>query len=157
MTSVGLLPSPGVGAAGALRVRIANDAWLSARGLYLPPARMPDDTFGMTMFAAGLGACFEPFGSDRIAGIGCGHVMGGGLRPLDASVPMRDGAKGFAAASLSAGARARVAGPLVVEGTLETMVPFGRPTFLTGTCPASGFQQPFATVAFSLGAGVTIP
>jgi len=157
MTSVGLLPAPGPGFSGALRVRLAPELWLSGRGLLLAPARMPDDTFSMSMLGGGAGACWEPGGSDRVAAITCAHVLGGSLRVQDASVAMRDGSKGFAAASISGGARARIGGPVVVEATLEGVVPFAHPTFVTATCPPTGFQQPFAAVAFTLGAGVSIP
>ncbi|MBS2016466.1 MAG: hypothetical protein JST00_26510 [Deltaproteobacteria bacterium] len=157
VTSVGLLPSPGPGVAGALRVRLAPELWISARAMHLLPARMPGDEFAMSMTTGGAGACWEPLGSDRVAAIACAHVMAGTLAVLDASVPMRDGDKGFAGATLSGGARARVAGPVAVEATLEGVVPFAHPTFLTASCPIAGFQQPFASVAFSLGAGVSIP
>ena len=157
MTSVGLLPAPGPGVSGALRIRLAPELWLSGRGLLLLPARMPDDTFSMSMLGGGAGACWEPGGSDRVAAIACAHVLGGSLRVEDASVAMRDGSKGFAAASVSGGARARIGGPVVVEATLEGIVPFAHPAFVTATCPATGFQQPFAAVAFTLGAGVSIP
>ena len=157
MTSVGLLPAPGPGFSGVLRVRLAPELWLSARGLLLAPARMPDDTFSMSMFGGGAGACWEPGGSDRVAAITCAHVLGGSLRVQDASVAMRDGSKGFAAASISGGARARIGGPVMIEATLEGIVPFAHPTFVTATCPPTGFQQPFAAVAFALGVGVSIP
>lgn len=157
-TAIGLLPAPGPGIGGALRVRLAPELWLSARGLYMSPARMPDDTFAMSLAGGGAGACWEPGGSDRVAAIACGHVLGGALAVSDPRVPMREaGSKGFAAATISGGARARVGGPVVVEATLEGIVPFAHPTILTATCPASGFQQPFAAVAFTLGAGVSIP
>ena len=77
---------------------------------------------------------------------------------VHADVPMRNGgAKPFGAAVLSAGARARVVGPLMLEGAVEAAVPFAHPTFLTETCPSTGFEQPFAALALVLGAAVSIP
>jgi hypothetical protein len=102
--------------------------------------------------------CLEPFGSPTVTAVGCAHVIGGSLAVTGANVPMRNGgAKPFGAAVLSAGARARVVGPLSLEGAVEAAVPFGHPTFLTETCPSSGFEQPFAALALVLGAGVSIP
>jgi hypothetical protein len=158
IATLGLLPRASTGGAANVRLRIADAIWLSARGLFLPEARMPNDAFGMTLVAGGAGVCLEPFGSSSVAAVGCAHVVGGSLAVVDAGVPMRNGgAKPFGAATLSAGARARVAGPLTLEGAVEASVPFTHPTFLTETCPSSGFEQPFSAVALVFGAGVSIP
>lgn len=158
MSTVGLLPRASTGGNAAARVRITEGVWLSARGFFLPEARMPNDAFGMTLVAGGAGACVEPFGSKAIAAVGCAHAVLGSLAVVDAGVPMRNGgAKPFGAALVSAGVRARVAGPLTVEGAVEAAVPFAHPTFLTETCPSTGFQQPFAALALVLGVGVSIP
>lgn len=157
-TSVGLLPRPAAGVGADARVRVAEAVWISARALYLPPAAMPDDTFAARLWAAGAGACWEPFASARAAAFGCAHVLGGALAVSSSTVAMRDGgAKAFVAAAASVGARVRVVGPVIAFGAVETVLPFSHPTLLTATCPASGFQQPFAALAPSLGAGVSIP
>jgi hypothetical protein len=67
------------------------------------------------------------------------------------------GTKPFGAAAISAGARTRVVGPLVVEGGIEAIAPFAHPTFLTTTCPPEGFQQPFSALSLMFAAGVSIP
>lgn len=158
ISTVGLLPRAATGGAASARVRVTEMVWLSARGLFLPEARMSNDTFGMTLAAGGLGACLEPFGSRSVTAVGCAHVIGGSLAVVGAGVPMRDsGSKAFGAALVSAGVRARVIGPLAVEGAVEAAVPFAHPTFVTDVCPATGFQQPFAALAVLLGAGVSIP
>jgi hypothetical protein len=158
LTSIGLLPSASAGGGGSARVRVAEGVWLSARGLFLPETRMPNDAFGMTLVAGGAGACVEPFGSNGVAAVGCAHVMAGSLAAVSPKLPLANGgAKPFGAATLSAGARARIAGPVTLEGAIEAAAPFAHPTFVTEVCPVSGFQQPFVALALVLGAGVTIP
>jgi hypothetical protein len=157
-TQVGLLPAASLGVGGAARVRLTERSWLSARGFYLPEARMANDAFGMTLAGGGAGACVEPIGTRSVAGVGCAHVLAGSLAVTSPHVAMDNGgAKPFGAASVSVGARARVLGPVVVEGAAEATVPFAHPTFLASTCPPTGFQQPFAAVALVFAAGVSIP
>jgi hypothetical protein len=62
----------------------------------------------------------------------------------------------YLGASLSAGARVRVAGPLTLEGAIDGHLPFTRPTFLAGTCPPTGFEPPFAALAVWIGAGISL-
>lgn len=159
LTSVGLLPRPGLGVGAGVRARVSEVTWLSARGLWLPDADMPDRTFAMRLLAGGAGACVEPrLGSAAVKAVGCAHIVVGALDVTRTTVAMASsGGSVFSAASLSAGARARVAGPLTIEGGVEGVLPFSHPTFLTAICPASGFQQPFAALVVALGAGVSIP
>jgi len=158
IATLGMLPRASSGAAASARVRVGEALWLSARGLHLPESRMPNDTFGLTLTAGGAGACLEPFGAGSVAASLCTHIIAGSLAVVGASVPLRNGGgTAFGAAVLSAGARARVAGPLTLEGAVEANVPFAHPTFLTETCPASGFQQPLAALTLGFGIGVSIP
>jgi len=158
MSAVGLLPRAGIGVGLHARVRASGPVWISARGFYLPEARMPDERFGMTLGAGGLGVCVEPLGSGRVAAVGCAHALAGSLAVTGATVGMASSTRElFGGASLSAGARARVAGSLTVEGSAEATVPFAHPSFVTDICPPTGFQQPFAALALLIGAGVSIP
>ncbi len=158
MTAVGLLPSTSAGVGANVRARVAGRTWISARGTFLPEARMSNDAFGMTLGAGALGACVEPTSSHDVAAALCAHASLGSLAVSSASVPMQyGGAKLFAAGTLSLGARARLVGPVTVNGDLAAYVPFAHPTFLTATCPASGFQQPFLALALGFGIGVSIP
>lgn len=157
-TQLGLLPSASLGAGGAARVRVTDRAWVSARGFFLPEARMGNDAFGMTLAGGGAGMCIEPFGARNVTALGCAHVLAGSLAVVSRNAPMANGGmKPFGAGALAAGARARVLGPVVVEGAVEATVPFAHPTFLTATCPSVGFQQPFAALALVFAAGVSIP
>ena len=157
-TQLGLLPSASLGAGGTARLRVAGHTWVSARGFFLPESTMADNSFGMTLAGGGAGVCVEPFGARGVAAVGCAHVLAGSLAVVSRNVPMGNGGvKPFGAGALSAGARARVLGPVVVEGAIEATVPFAHPTFLTATCPSVGFQQPFAAVALVFSAGVSIP
>lgn len=158
MTSFALLPRPASGAALAARLRVTDAVWLSARGFHLPAVETQDEAFALGLSGAGAGACVEPFGGASWAANGCAHFMGGALSAADVATPLRDDrSQAFLGASLGASARGRLIGPLVLEGSIESMVPFRHPTFVTATCPGTGFQQPFATLALSLGVGVSIP
>lgn len=158
MTSFALLPRPASGVALAGRLRVTESVWLSARGFHLPAVQTQDEAFALGLSGGGAGACVEPLGGASWAVNGCAHVMGGALSVSDVATPLRDDrTQAFLAASLGAGARGRLVGPLVLEGSVESMVPFRHPTFVTATCPGTGFQQPFATLALSLGVGVSIP
>lgn len=157
-TQLGLLPSASLGAGGGARLRVTDRAWVSARGFFLPETRMVNGAFGMTLAGGGAGMCFEPIGTRGVATVGCAHVLAGSLAVVSRNVPMANGGmKPFGAGALSAGARARVLGPVVVEGAVEATVPFAHPTFLTATCPSVGFQQPFVALALVFAAGVSIP
>ena len=102
--------------------------------------------------------CLEPFGARSVTAVGCAHVLAGSLAVVSRNAPMANGGmKPFGAGALSAGARARLLGPVVLEGAVEATVPFAHPTFLTATCPSVGFQQPFAALALVFAAGVSIP
>lgn len=158
MTSFALLPRPASGAALAARLRVTEAVWLSARGFHLPAVQTQDEAFALGLLGGGAGGCVEPFGGVSWAVNGCAHVMAGALSVSDIATPLRDDrSQAFVGASLGAGARGRLVGPLVLEGSIESMVPFRHPTFVTATCPGTGFQQPFATLALSLGVGVSIP
>ncbi len=158
VTQLGLLASASSGAGGHARLRVADHVWVGARGLFLPEARMPNDAFGTTLAAGGLGACAEPFGWTNVAASGCAHVLAGSLAAVSPNVSMANGgAKPFGAGALSANVRTRVVGPLVLEGAVEAIVPFGHPALLTATCPSAGFQQPFAALLLGFGVGVSIP
>jgi hypothetical protein len=157
LTTVGLLPRPAAGAGVGARVRVSESTWLSARGFVLPGASMPNDSFALNLIAGGPGACVEPFGSTSVAMTGCAHVLLGSFDVTKTSVDMtNDKAEFFSAMSLSAGARARVAGPLHLEGAIDAQLPFTRPTWLTTTCPPTGFEPAFVALAVWLGAGISI-
>jgi hypothetical protein len=158
LTSLGLLPRPAAGVGLAARARISERAWIGARSFWLPGATMPNETFALSLFAAGPGACVEPFGSTTVMAVGCAHVVGGAFEVTTTSVDMKSArAEAYIAANLSAGARARVHGPIHLEGALDAQLPFTRPTYLTTTCPPTGFEPPFVALALWFGAGVSIP
>jgi hypothetical protein len=158
LTSVGLLPRAAAGVGGEGRIRISERAWIAARGFLLPSATMPDDAFEMRLVAGGGGGCVEPLGGTAWALPLCGHVLVGSLSVTNASRPMASGReKAWAALALGAGVRARAVGPVIVDGRLEALFPSGHPTFLTGDCPASGFQEPFAAFVVAAGAGLALP
>ncbi|MBX3185764.1 MAG: hypothetical protein KF819_02065 [Labilithrix sp.] len=157
-TALGLLPSPSPGVGLAARARVSESIWASARGVFFPRAPMPDDLFAMSLVAGGAGACVEPFATRGVAAVGCAHLLVGSLATTSSNVMMREGgAKPWVAAALAAGARARVAGPLVLEGSVEADLPLSQPTFVAETCPPAGFRQPFAALVVALGVGVSIP
>jgi hypothetical protein len=157
LTSIGLLPRPAAGIGAALRGRITESVWISARGFWLPEAAMPNDAFAMNLVAAGPGVCFEPFGSANVTAVGCGHVFGGAFGVTTVNALMQSRApEAYVAASLSAGARARIAGPLQLEGAVDGQIPFTRPTYLTQACPITGFEPPFAALALWLGVGASL-
>jgi hypothetical protein len=156
-TTVGLLPRPAPGAGLSARVRIADRAWLSARGFALPQAAMPNERFALRLFAGGAGACVEPWTKGAAAAVGCGHLLVGSFEVVDAQERMLSPTAAlYLAASLSAGARVRVVGPFTLEGAVDAQLPFTRPTFLAATCPPTGFEPPFAALAVWLGAGVSV-
>ena len=156
LTSVGLLPRPAAGAGVAGRARLGESVWISARGLWLPEATMPNGSFGLGLLAAGAGACVEPFGTTAVSAVGCAHVLGGAFEVTRTSADMQDdAARAYVAAALSAGARARIAGPVHLEGAVDAHVPFTRPTYLTTTCPPTGFEPAFVALALWLGAGIS--
>lgn len=158
MSSLGLLPQPTAGVGAQARIRMTERTWLSARGMWFPEARMPNDAFGMRFFGGGAGVCVDPTKLGAAAIDLCAHLLGGLLDVTTASVAMAgDDAKGFFGASLSAGARVRVAGPVTAGGGVEGILPFAHPTWLTAPCPQSGFSQPLAALALSLGVGLSIP
>jgi hypothetical protein len=156
LTSIGLLPRPSAGAGLAVRARLAGTTWLSARGIWQPEGTMPNDAFAMRALAAGAGICSEPFASGNAALVGCGHLVAGELAVTTTSSPLMSSRSDvYLAASLSAGARARIRGPLSVEAMVDAHLPFTRPTFLAATCPPTGFEPPFVAVLAWLGAGVS--
>lgn len=155
METLGLLPSAGVGVGGSARLRLGG-VWPSARVMFLPEARMPNDAFAVRLFAAGLGACVEPLGSAVWTLTACSHVLAGASssRSLRDTL-VADGSQAYVAASFAGGARARVVGPWTLEAGLETQVPLSRAYYVTTACPPTGFKQPFATMALSVGTGVS--
>lgn len=156
LTSLGLLPRPGSGAGLMLRARIAENVWLSARGLGLPAAAMPNDDFAVNLLAGGAGACIEPFGSRSVAAVGCAHLVAGSFDVTRAKVLMTNaGVEPYLGASLSAGVRGRLYGPIHLEGAVDGQLPFIRPTYLASTCPVRGFEPSFAALALWLGAGMS--
>jgi hypothetical protein len=158
LTAIGLLPRPAAGAGIAVRGRVSEVMWLSARGMWLPEGTMPNDAFALSLLAGGAGACVEPFSSPAVSAVGCGHLLAGSLDVARASIPMEsERAKAYVAASLSFGARARLVGPIHFEALADAHLPFTRPTFLTAACPQVGFEPPFVALAAWLGAGVSIP
>ena len=158
LTSVGLLPRPSAGVGISGRVRLTRSVWLSGRGLWLPEGTMPDDSFALGLKAGGAGACVEPFGSRSVRAVGCAHLVAGAYSVLPREVPvLESGARPYAAATLSAGARLRVAGAVHVEGVLDAHLPFVRPTYVTAACPEVGFEPPFMALALWVGAGIAIP
>ncbi len=157
LTTVGLLPRAAPGFGAGARVRVAERVWISARGFALPYASMPNDAFAMRLFAGGAGACVEPAGTKDVALVGCGHLLAGSFEVRDATDPLLGpSAALYLGASLAAGVRARIAGPLSVEGGIDGQFPFTRPTFLAATCPPTGFEPPFAALALWLGAGISL-
>ncbi len=157
LSALGLQPRASAGAGASARVRIGDATFVSARGFHLPGAAMPNDAFSLRLVAGGAGACVEP-ASSRIASVfGCAHAMFGSWDVTEASVPMQGRTAAFyAAASVAAGARAKVAGPVHVEAVVDGQVPLTRPTFLTAPCPPTGFEPPFIALALWVGAGVSI-
>ena len=157
LTSIGLLPRPAAGGGAAVRVRVSDTVWISARGFWLPEASMPNDSFTMRLLAGGAGACIEPIGTTHVAAAGCGHVVPGSFDVTKANVGMRSTEpEAYVAATLSAGVRARLYGPIHLEGAADAQMPFTRPTYLTTTCPPTGFEPPFVALALWLGAGVSV-
>jgi hypothetical protein len=157
LTTVGLLPRPGAGVGLAGRVRVAERVWLSARGFVLPSTSMPNDAFSLALSGGGLGACVEPFGSRSVTAVGCAHVIGGAYAPTRDNVDLQNAKnEPYVAATLSAGARARVWGPIHLEGAVDGHLPFARPTYLATTCPPTGFEPPFMALALWFGAGISI-
>ncbi len=157
LTAIGLLPRPAAGAGGSARVRISESLWASARGFYLPKGSMPNDEFALNLYGLGPGLCAEPFGSSKVAAVGCAHAIFGAYDVTRANALLKNaGAEAYVGASLFAGARARVAGPLHLEGGLDAQIPFVRPTYLTDACPPVGFEPPFTALALWLGAGLSI-
>ncbi len=157
LSSLGLLPRPAAGATLGIRGRVSDAVWISGRGFWLPGATMPNDAFSLRLYGGGAGACVEPFGSATVAAVGCGHLVAGVFEVPTHAVPLQSrDPELYLAATLSAGARARVYGPLHVEGALDAHVPFGPPTYLTAACPPTGFSPPFMALALWLGAGVSV-
>jgi hypothetical protein len=157
VTSIGLLPRPSAGAAASARVRVSEVLWASARGFWLPSGAMPNDEFSLRLFGAGPGVCAEPIGSTSVAAVGCAHVILGAYDVVRAAVPLRSGgAEAYVAGSLFAGARAKIAGPLHLEGGVDAQIPFVRPTYVTQACPPVGFEPPFTALALWLGAGISL-
>jgi len=157
LTTVGLLPRPAAGVGVGARVRVSEAAWLSARGFVLPGASMPNETFGLNLITGGPGVCVEPFGSNSVALAACGHVVAGAWNTTKTSVDFPSKTdEVYVAATLSAGARARIVGPLHLDGAVDAHLPFTRPTFLTTTCPPTGFEPAFVALAVWLGAGISI-
>lgn len=157
LTSIGLLPRPAPGVGLLARVRISESAWISTRGFVLPEASMPNDAFALRLRGVGAGACVEPFGAVRVSAVGCAHLVGGLFDVTQRNTLMKSAdPEPYAAAVLSAGARAQVHGPFHVEGGLDAHLPFVRPTYLTDRCPPTGFEPPFMALALWLGAGISI-
>ena len=158
LTSIGILPRPSAGLGVSGRVRLTRLVSLSARGLWLPEGTMPDGSFALGLKAAGAGACIEPFGSRTVRAVGCAHLVGGAYSVMPRELPVLEGSsRAYVAATVSAGARLRVAGPMHLEAALDAHVPFVRPTYVTAACPEVGFQAPFVALAMWLGAGISIP
>lgn len=157
LATLGLVPSPSTGVGASARVRVASRTWLAARGFWVPRAAMFNDSFAVQLFAGGAGLCNEPFATQSVAAVFCGHVLAGSLDVVNARSALADaGSAFFAAAALSGGARARVAGPLHVEGLVEAQIPFNRATFVTTDCPPVGFQPAFAALVVGFGVGASI-
>lgn len=157
LTTVGLLPRPAAGAGIGARVRVSDSVWVSGRAFWLPEAPMPNGAFDMNVAAAAAGACAEPVGTEGVVGTLCAHLLAGAFGVTKAHVDMGNTApEPYVAATVSVGARARVVGPLQIEGALDGQLPLTRPTYLTTTCPPSGFQPPFMALALWLGAAIAI-
>ena len=117
---------------------------------------MPNQDFSLALLAGGLGACVEPFGTGSVAAVGCGHLMGGAFDVTTAQVGMKStAAEAYVAGALVAGVRARVYGPIHLEGAVDAQVPFVRPTYVTTECPPTGFEPPFVALALWFGAGAS--
>lgn len=87
----------------------------------------------------------------------CAHLLGGAFGVTRANVAMKSRRpEVYVAASLSAGARVRVLGPLHLEGAFEAQIPFVRPTYVTAVCPPTGFEPAFMALTFWLGVGMSI-
>jgi hypothetical protein len=119
---------------------------------------MPNEAFALSLATGALGACIEPFSSMNVSAVTCGHVAAGLFDVVREDVPLESSrAKAYVAATVSAGARIKLSGPLHLEGALDAHVPFTRPTFLTAACPPTGFEPPFIALAAWVGGGVSIP
>jgi hypothetical protein len=119
---------------------------------------MPNDSFALQLLAAGAGACTELLtpGPRGFVPFLCGHVMAGSWGVSKASVDLPDPQDHlYMAATASLLARVRIVGPLHAEAALDGQLPFTRPTWITTTCPATGFEPAFAALALSLGIGVS--
>lgn len=156
LSSLGVLPRPAAGGGLAARVRVTSALWLSTRGYWFPEASMPGDDFSLRLLAAGAGACVEPLAGRAAAALLCGHLVGGSYDVRHATVGMADRSPAtYLAASLSVGGRARVLGPIHLEGSIDAQLPLVRPTFVTTECPPRGFEPAFVAVAMWLGGGVS--
>lgn len=157
VTTLGLLPRPAVGVAGSARVRVSRAVWLSGRGYFLPGASMPDETFALDLVSAGAGACLEPFGSGSVAMVACAHAMIGSFSVTKRLVELTDRSPSlYVGGALSGGARARIVGPLHLEGAISAELPLIRPTYVTTACPRTGFEPAFVALSVWLGAGISI-
>lgn len=158
ISAIGLLPRPSAGPGFAMRARVSESLWLSLRGFWLPEGAMPNGTFALSMGAGAAGACAEPFSSTTISAVTCGHLAVGMFDVVREDVPLESNrVRPYVAASVSAGARFKIAGPMHVEAALDAQIPFTRPTFVTAACPPTGFEPPFLALAAWIGGGVSIP
>jgi hypothetical protein len=131
--------------------------------MYLPETPNPDGSgfaFGLT--AAWLGVCAQPWRAPRAAFAVCAKSLLGGIHAVVPGpyTPVHPGERLWAAASLSAGLRVRVIGPLLAEVGGELLVPITRTRFASHDAQsgdATVFQEKSVGIMGFAGLGASIP
>jgi hypothetical protein len=151
-----VLPRASAGVALAAEVPLYRILDGTAGVLYFPEVEgRPDFAFGLT--AAWLGACASPRLSTNVALSLCGKVVLGAIHAVvEVLEPVQPGDRFWASGGLSAGLRARIAGPLALEIGAELDLPVTREAFVVGGESSPAFQEGAVAGVGFLGLGVTI-
>jgi hypothetical protein len=158
LVAVGVLPVAGAGAALSAQGPVDRTFQGTAGVLYLPEVRTPSGGFAFGLTAGWLGVCAQPWTQGRIALAICGTILFGALHSVVFALdPIQPGDTLWSSASLSIGARVRIAGPLIAEVGAEALFPFTREQFLVKGAGTPAFQEGSVGGFGFGGLGVSIP
>lgn len=159
LVAPGVLPSTAGGLAFSTEAPSDQPIHGSAGLMYLPEAPTPDHfAFGLT--AAWLGVCAQPWRTPRAAFTLCATSLLGAIHAVVPAgyTPVNPGERIWAAASLSAGLRVRLIGPLLAELGGQLLVPIPRTSFtIAHSSGPPEFREQAAGIMGFAGLGVSIP
>jgi hypothetical protein len=160
LVAAGVLPGAAPGAAMSAEGPVERTFQATAGMLYLPEVRTASRDFAFGLTAGWLGVCAKPWAEGRVAIALCGKFLLGAIHSVVYTLePTGPGDRLWTGASLSLGARFRIAGPVVAELGGEGLVPFPFTRYqfqVTGHDGSVFHEQSVAWFAFA-GVGVSIP